>query len=334
MSDLRPILAADLGGTLIKLGIVHGGRVVAQKVIPARSHEPLAERLPELEDEWSTLAKSIGFMATACGGIGLSFPSIIDPATGRVLTHFGKYTDAPQLDLQEWARARFGLALSIENDARAALIGEWQCGAGRGCDDLVMITLGTGIGTAAVCGGQPLRGAHGQACGVGGHFTLNHAGGVCEVCGNIGCAEHEASTAALPRLAAELPGFADSALSCEAKLDYAAVFRLAADGDACAVQLRDDALRVWSATAANLVLAYDVSRVVIGGGIAEAPELVPTIREHIHRHALTPWGKVEVVRSELGDAAALLGCEWIGRHAERVDVRGETRSILPSSRAL
>lgn len=315
MSDLRPILAADLGGTLIKLGIVHNGCVVAQKVIPARSNEPLAERLPELENEWEALAKSIGFMVAACGGIGLSFPSIIDPRTGRVLTHFGKYTDAPELDLKAWAWSRFGLPLAIENDARAALIGEWQCGAGRGCDDLVMITLGTGIGTAAVCGGQPLRGAHGQACGVGGHFTLNHDGEVCEICGNIGCAEHEASSAALPRLARREPDFAESALVLEDKLDYAAVFRLAAAGDACAIRLRDDALRVWGATAANLVLAYDVSRVIIGGGIAAAPEVVPAIRDHIHRHAMTPWGKVEVVASELGDAAALLGCEWIGRHA-------------------
>jgi glucokinase len=315
MSDLRPILAADLGGTLIKLGIVHGGRVVAQKVIPARSDEPLAERLPELEQEWEMLAKSIGFMVCACGGIGLSFPSIIDPVSGHVLTHFGKYTDAPQLDLKAWAWSRFGFPLAIDNDARAALIGEWQCGAGRGCDDLVMVTLGTGIGTAAVCGGHPLRGAHGQACGVGGHFTLNHAGEVCDVCGNIGCAEHEASTAALPRLARREPDFAESALAHEAKLDYAAVFRLAAAGDACATRLRDDALRVWGAATSNLVLAYDVSRVIIGGGIAEAPEVVPAIRDHIHRHAMSPWGKVEVVKSELGDAAALLGCEWLGRHA-------------------
>ncbi|MCW1925067.1 ROK family protein [Luteolibacter arcticus] len=305
---MKPILAADLGGTLIKLGVVLNGRVLVQKVIPARSDEPLAERLPELEHEWELLAKSIGFMVAACGGIGISFPSIMDPVSGRILTHFGKYVDAPGIDLKEWAWSRFGIPLSIENDARAALIGEWQCGAGRGCDDLVMVTLGTGIGTAAICGGQPFRGAHGQACGVGGHFTLNHDGEICEVCGNIGCAEHEASTAALPRLARREPDFAASALVDEAKLDYAA-------GDACAIRLRDDALRIWGATAANLVLAYDVSRVIIGGGIAEAPEVVPAIREHIHRHAISPWGKVEVVKSELGDAAALLGCEWIGRHA-------------------
>jgi glucokinase len=177
-----------------------------------------------------------------------------------------------------------------------------------------MVTLGTGIGTAALCGGRPMRGAHGQACGVGGHFTLNHAGAVCDVCGNIGCAEYEASSAALPRLVKHAPDFAESALASEPKLDYAAVFRLAQAGDGCSTRLRDYSLRVWGAATGNLVLAFDVSRVIIGGGIAKAPEVIPAIREHIHRHALTPWGKVEVVKSELGDAAALLGCEWIGRY--------------------
>jgi glucokinase len=332
MLDLPPILAADTGGTRIKLGVVLRGHVLAQTSIAARSDEPLADRLPELVQEWEALCKSLGSTLDVCGGVGISFPSIIDPATGRILTHFGKYRDAPKLDLKAWAKTRLGLPLAIDNDARAALIGEWQCGAGRGCDDLVMVTLGTGIGTAALCGGQPLRGAHGQACGVGGHFTLKHDGEICEACGNIGCAEHEASTAALPRLARNLPGFAESALARESKLDYAAVFRLARVGDACAIRLRDEALRVWGAATSNLVLAYDVSRVIIGGGIAEAPEVVPAIRNHIHRHAMSPWGKVEVVKSELGDSAALLGCEWIGRQVHGVHAPALAMSPCPVSR--
>lgn len=310
-----PILAADTGGTVIKLGVVRDGVVLAQKSIPAFSDRALAERLPVIAAEWTQLCIQAGTTIRECAGIGVSFPSIMHPVTGRVLTHFGKYTDAPSLDLKAWALETFGLPLCIDNDARTALIGEWQRGAGRGCDDLVMITLGTGIGTAALSGGRPMRGAHGQACGVGGHFTLNHAGDVCDICGNIGCAEYEASSAALPRLIKHAPDFAQSALAKEAKQDYAAIFRLAAQGDACSVRLRDYSVKVWGAATANLVLAFDVSRVIIGGGIANAPEAISGIRDHIHRHALTPWGKVEVVKSELGDNAALLGCEWLGRHA-------------------
>ena len=315
MSHQRPVLAADTGGTIIKLGVVRAGVVLARETIPAHSDRPLAERLPVIAETWRALAAKAGVSIAECDGIGISFPSIMHPETGRVLTHFGKYTDAPSLDLKAWAREEFGLPLAIDNDARTALIGEWQRGAGRGCDDLVMITLGTGIGTAAISGGRPMRGAHGQACGVGGHFTLNHAGDICDICGNIGCAEYEASTASLPRLIAHAPGFEQSALAKEAKRDYAAIFRLAREGDAVSIRLRDYSLKVWGAAAANLVLAFDVSRVIIGGGIAKAPEAIPAIRDHIHRHALTPWGKVEVLRAELGDDAALLGCEWLANNA-------------------
>ena len=310
-----PILAADTGGTIIKLGVVQNGAVLAQGAIPAHSDKPLADRLPVIAEEWKSLCQTAGISLGDCGGIGISFPSIMHPKTGRVLTHFGKYTDAPSLDLKAWAKEQFALPLAIDNDARTALIGEWQCGAGRGCDDLVMVTLGTGLGTAALCDGRPFRGAHGQACGVGGHFTLNHAGDVCNICGNIGCAEYEASSASLLRVAKHTPGFSESALAREAKLDYAAVFRLAKEGDACSKAIRDYSLRVWGATTANLVLAFDVSRVIIGGGISAAPEVIPAIKGHIHKHALTPWGKVDVVKSQLGDAAALLGCEWLGRNA-------------------
>lgn len=315
MSHPRPVLAADTGGTIIKLGIVRAGEVLARESIPALSEHPLAERLPAIADAWHALAAKAGVTIAECDGIGISFPSIMHPETGRVLTHFGKYTDAPDLDLKAWARSAFSLPLAIENDARTALLGEWQRGAGRGVDDLVMITLGTGLGSAALCGARPLRGGHGQAAIMAGHSTIAWQGAKCPFCGNIGCAEQEASSAVLPRLAAHSPLFADSALAREAQLDYAAVFRLAREGDACSIALRDHSLRVWGVHASNLVLAYDPARVVIGGGIAKAPEVIPAIRDYIHAHALTPWGKVEVVAAELGDDAALLGCEWLGHNA-------------------
>ena len=119
----------------------------------------------------------------------------------------------------------------------------------------------------------------------------------------------------LPRLASHSSLWLRSALAAEPRLDYAAVFRLARAGDPCSVALRDHSLRVWGVHAANLVLAYDPARVVIGGGIAKAPEVVPAIRDYIHAHALTPWGRISVVPAELGDDAALLGCEWLGRRA-------------------
>lgn len=310
-----PILAADTGGTIIKLGVVRNGSVLAGKSIPAHSDRPIAERLPVIAAEWGKLCQEAGLALTDCAGIGISFPSIMHPATGRVLTHFGKYADAIDIDFKAWAADRFGLPLTIENDARAALIGEWQHGAGRGHDHLVMITLGTGLGSAALIHGQPLRGAHGQAAIMGGHSSINHDGSACGTCGNIGCAEHEASTAALPLRAKNMSGFARSLLVRETVIDYQAVFRLAAAGDSLCGQLRDQCLAAWGAFAANQVLAYDPELLIIGGGISANDEVIHALREHIHRHALTPWGKLPVVRAELRDNAALLGCEWLGRNA-------------------
>ena len=216
-----------------------------------------------------------------------------------------------RIDLRTWSRAELGLPLAIENDARMAVIGEWQAGAGRGSDNVVMMTLGTGLGTAAVIEGRVLRGKHGQAGVLGGHLTLRYGGRACS-CDNIGCAEAEASTAFLAELAKTRPDFAASLLAREPVLDFAAVFPHAAAGDPCAAALRDHSLLVWSSLAVNLIHAYDPEVLVLGGGImASGDVILPAIRDYVARYAHTPWGKVRVVASELGDTAALVAGEWL-----------------------
>jgi glucokinase len=171
-----------------------------------------------------------------------------------------------------------------------------------------MVTFGTGIGTAALIAGRLLRGRHGQAGCLGGHLTVRYGGRQCS-CGNAGCAEAEASTAFLRAVAEARPEFSTSALAESNPLDYAAVFAAADAGDACAVAVRDHSLLVWGALAVSLIHAYDPERVILGGGIMRsAGTILPWIADYVRRHAHTPWGKVEVRASELGDDAALLGC--------------------------
>lgn len=307
------VLVCDLGGTRMKLGLLRGGELIAQEIIPAHSHLGLAARLPDLSAALRRLAAAQQLRLGDCAGVAISFPSLVDPKTGRVLAEYGKYHDAPNLDLREWAARELGLPLAIENDARMALIGEWRHGAGRGCDDLVMMTLGTGIGTSALIQGQVLRGKHGQAGCLSGHLTVRYGGRPCS-CGNLGCAEAEASTAFLAELARERHDFGASALAREPVLDFAAVFRLAAIGDPCAVAIRQHSLLVWATLAVNLIVAYDPELLVVGGGIiASADVIIPAIQQHVDRHAHTPWGKVRVVPSALGAAAALMAGEWILR---------------------
>lgn len=305
------ILACDLGGTRMKIGVVRDGVVLAQTVEPANSKAGLAPQLPVLKAAWLRLLSELKLTPRDCAGISVAFPSLVDTKTGRVLAEYGKFADAMSLDLRAWAQGELGLPLAIENDARMALIGEWRAGAGRGVDNLVMMTLGTGLGVCAIIEGRVLRGKHGQAGVLGGHLTVRYGGRLCS-CGNVGCAEAEASTAFLHELARLRFDFSESALAHEPVLDFAAVFKHAAAGDACAAAVRDHSINVWATLAVNLIHAYDPEVVILGGGImASADVILPAIRAHVARHAHTPWGKVQVVASQLGDNAALVAGEWL-----------------------
>lgn len=319
------VIACDLGGTRIKVGLVEDGQVLSQDVFPALSHLGLAPRLPVLADALWRLLRAQGLSFSDCGGIAVSFPSLVDCSSGRILAAYGKYHDAMDIDLRSWARDTFGLPLAIENDARMALIGEWRHGAGRGCDDFVLVTLGTGIGTSALIGGRVLRGRHGQAGCLSGHLTVRYGGRPCS-CGNVGCAEAEASSVCLSELARSRTDFLVSGLAREPVLDYEAVFRLAVAGDVCALALREHSLFVWSTLVVNLITAYDPVRVVVGGGILASAEVVlPALQRHVDCYAHTPQGPVEVVRAELGDASALLAAEWLLQ--EQAPVIGKTNTI-------
>ena len=306
-------LAADVGGTQIKLAVLRNQSLLAQERLEARSNEDFRPQLPRIVHAFADLQSRLRIDRRDCAALSLAFPSLIDSATNRVATAYGKYKDASQIDLVAWARETLGLPLVLENDARAALLGEWRAGAGRGSDDLVMVTLGTGLGAAALMQGKLLRGRHGQAGVLGGHFTVRYGGWRC-TCGNRGCAEAEASTSVLPRLAAENPDFPRSALRKAAAIDFAIVMRLAREGDPCAKALREHAIDVWSSMIVNLIHAYDPERVIVGGGIAAgAADFLPDLERRVHSDVHTPWGRVAILPAELGDAAALFGGEFLIR---------------------
>jgi len=302
-------IAIDFGGTRIKIGVVQRGRVAALHVLDAESRGGLTARLPVIVDAVRAACAEAGTTTEGCAGIGMALPCIVK--AGRILSAIDKYPDATAMDLPAWARQTLGLPLALENDANAALAGEWQYGAGRGSQSVVLMTLGTGVGTSAVIDGLPLRGQHGQAGCLGGHVTVNIDGARC-VCGNIGCVESEASTWALAKLARASAGFAASALAREEVLDYRAVFSHAAAGDALATKLRDRAIRVWSAAAVTLVHAYDPELIILGGGIMKSPgPIVARMQQYVNEHAWVGWGKVKVAPGELDDSAALLGLEYL-----------------------
>ncbi len=263
--------------------------------------------LPAIEEVFRRLIKNQSLSFKDFAGIAVGFAAIVDSRTGRVLSTNGKYDDAKSIDLAVWTRDTFGLSLRIENDARMALLGESYGGAARGFADVVMMTLGTGIGGVAMIEGKLLRGKHSQAGCLGGHIPVLFNGRLC-TCGAIGCAEAEASGWALPGIVKDWPGASNSGLSKYSNIGFKELFNEAEYGDQVALAIRDRCLQVWAADAVGLVHAYDPELIVIGGGVMESADvIIPAIESHVQKHSWTPWGKVQVKRAELGNNAALVG---------------------------
>lgn len=219
-----------------------------------------------------------------------------------------------ELPVRDLLSEAVGLPVVLDNDATAALAGEHRRGAARGVDDVALVTLGTGLGGAFVLDGHLVRGAHGFAGEVG-HMVVD-VGGVPCVCGRRGCWERYASGSGLGRMGREAaeagraPRLVELAGGDPLDVRGEHVTAAAAEGDRQALAVVD-VLAGWVAIGlVNLVQALDVSRFVIGGGLAEAGEvLVGPVRAAYAERAVAPEHRppVEIVVAELGEHAGAVG---------------------------
>lgn len=300
-------LAVDFGGTHATCGLVEDRVLLAHKTVDTDRARSLRAVLPRISDTFHELIQSGSLEFHDFTGLAVGLAALVDSRQGRVLATNGKYDDSKTIDLAAWSRDHFGLPLRMENDARMALLGEFYAGAARGFTEVVMMTLGTGIGGAAMMDGKLLRGKHAQAGCLGGHLPAAFNGRPC-TCGAIGCAEAEASGWSVPLIVKEWPGSAQSSLSTYSQVGFKELFEEAVRGDRIAVAIRDRCLNVWASDAVGLVHAYDPEIIVIGGGIMKSAEIIlPYIKSYVEKHAWTPWGKVQVRAAQLGNNAALLG---------------------------
>lgn len=301
------VFAIDAGGTSIKLAAVENGTILNRTSLQSHSCEPLYPRLPEIKEALLSLLPS----GARLEGIGMGFPSIVKG--NRVFGDVGKFSDAENIDFSEWSEREFSVPIQIENDARLAAIGEWQFGAGRGFNNIVAITLGTGIGTGVILSGSPIYG-HNNAAGIlGGHMSANIHGDQC-ACGNIGCWETLASSAWLNKIYSP-EKLTESPLAQNA-LDYKAIFAAASAGDVIANRIKNESLKVWSALVVSLVHAYDPEIVIFGGGVlSSGDQILEPIRNWVRDHAW--FGKdIQIVSSPIPDQIALLACEWLVRNSK------------------
>lgn len=310
---MKHTIAIDLGGTIIKTGLLKNSQLIDRIEIKAQSVAGLQTQLPELEKAINKMLHVNRLSPDEVLGIGFSFAGLVDSLKNRILSTNQKYDDGPETDLVGWALENWSWPLFAMNDARMALLGEWQSGAGKDCSNLVMITLGTGIGSAVLMDGQLLIGKHFQAGNLGGHFTVNHMGTAC-TCGGKGCVEAEASTWRLPSLLKEHPEFKNSTIKDEEVLDFKALFQHAQYNDKVAKDVLDHCLSAWSAGIITMIHAFDPEKIILSGGIMKSSSvLLPVLQDKVNRFAWTPWGKVQLVEARFPDSAALYGADFLVR---------------------
>ncbi len=300
-------IACDLGGTHFSAGIVEDSTLLAVKDVAADSREGLAVVLPLIHQTVFELLEVCGVGLSDCLGVAISVPSLVDFARGRIASTNDKYSDALTVDLHGWCRESFGLPLAVENDARAALRGEHLCGAAAGYADVLLLTIGTGIGSAMMIGGRPFRTRGLQGGNLGGHIPVSAHGRPC-TCGAIGCMEAEASSWSLPAVVGNWEGAKESMLHGLAHMNFKELFRCAEAGDAVAREILDHCIHVWSVGTVGLVHAYGPERIVFGGSVMNrADRILPQIDAYVRKHAWTPSGPVDIVAATLGNHAALYG---------------------------
>jgi glucokinase len=302
----RETIGVDLGGTKMAVGVVD-----SEQQIHYQGKEPsiglsedelvhdLGRELQEAKDARPDVVAA-----------GLGIPATIDHARGLAVHAVNlTITDVPIRDVM---RERIGLPVFVDNDANVAALAEHLYGAGRGADDVVMLTVGTGIGGGLVLGGEVYRGSTGAAAELG-HIVIVEDGLPCQGnCPNHGCVETYASGTAIARegkAAAEREP--DSALSkalAKGPIVGKTVTELAMHGDALAAEVVAEAGRHLGVALASLANIFDPDVFVIGGGVSAVGDLLlEPARQELRSRALPPQNKTPVKLAELGPDAGMIG---------------------------
>ena len=291
----------DVGGTKC-LGVVvdADGTIERTARLPTRyDNDGLIEVLAELArslEPWDTLGVGVAGMVTR-GGVVRASPNL------------GKVTE---LHVRERLEELLGRAVVVDNDATCATVAEWKIGAARGAHDVVFVAFGTGIGGGFVSEGSLIRGAHGFAGEIG-HMVVDPDGPRC-ACGRLGCWERFASGAGLARWASEQPAHDEIAEQLDKPDDVVLrgedVMAAARLGSKAAGEIVELFGR-WAALGmANLTNAFDPELLVIGGGLADAADLIvePIVRwfdELLYAPDHRPHPRIEV--AQLGPQAGAIG---------------------------
>jgi glucokinase len=308
-------IGIDIGGTKVAAGVVdEAGNVlsVARRRTPSRDPGHVTDVVVEI----------IGQLRTEheVEAVGIGAAGFVDAKRATMLFAANlAWRDAP---IRDEIAARLDLPVVVENDANAAAWGEFRFGAGEGQPDLMVLTIGTGIGAGLILGGALYRGRFGIA-GEPGHIRVVPGGRLCG-CGNRGCFEQYCSGTALVRAAREVAQErpADAARLLElargdiASIDGPVVTKAAQEGDPAAIDCFSEIGRWLGQGMADIAALIDPGRYVIGGGVAEAGELLLGVGRETYGAVLTGRGYrplADVVPARLGSQAGLIGAADLAR---------------------
>ncbi|MBQ9212146.1 MAG: ROK family protein [Clostridia bacterium] len=305
------ILALDIGGTAVKLGLVDREGNVLEKTSADVAFD--AYRTPIFDTVVSSARRFLKEREVVPEGIAVSATGQVDTDTGVIIGTNGKIPNYEGTRLKDGLEKAFGVRTWALNDANAAVLGECFTGRARGLKNVIMITLGTGVGGGVVADGKILGGRRGIA-GEMGHFPL-YADGIPCTCGLIGCYENYASVTALIRRCGERTGIPG--------LNGRMIFERAEAGE----KLFCDVLREWIRDIAGglcgLIHIFNPEMVLIGGGVSSQEELlVRPLRESVLLGTMPRFRENLCLKSAaLGNDAGLVGAVryWLDREVSGDD---------------
>ena len=304
-------LGIDLGGTKLGLALIDRAGGVARSERRAIDAEGGPERL--VAAIAAAALELVEAAPAAVGSVGVGFAGQVDARAGvvRSAPNLAGWEDFP---LVEALGEAVGRPVAILNDVSATTLAEHAAGAGRGVDDLVVVTLGTGVGGGVIAGGRLLEGAGGYG-GELGHMTLVADGRRCR-CRNRGCLEAYAGGWAIAERAREAVDEAPeagrallSAAGGSEEITAAAVARAARAGDPLARRLVEETGRLLGAGLVSLIHVFNPRRLLLGGGVIEGlPDLVAAAAAEVRRRAIAVFLEdLEILPAALGADAGMVG---------------------------
>lgn len=302
----------DIGGTSIKLGYVaEDGELLCKDNIPIHTLPTYQDLIEAVYEKMTALAAELG--NAAIQGYGVGSPGNINSKSGEVVWLQGKLEYLQGQNVIQDLKRKFGKPILFDNDVNTILMGEWQFGAAKNYQNVLGLTLGTGIGGAIIINGKLVHGAHHASANFG--YLSMRPDGIPHVCGNAGAVENYASHAGLvDRVKNRLAEGAESSLSARLAADgpefgFRQVFEESGKGDPLAVELIDDFVKELAVLLANLLLAFDPEAILIGGGIIKAgPAFFKRITDTAKsRIASFPAETIHILPMSLGEYAGIYG---------------------------